>query len=50
MTRPSAECRGNERIDAGSNLRYLFEDKMNCEVERLLVFQHRLPAVFDAVL
>jgi hypothetical protein len=46
----SAECRGNERIDAGSNLRYLFEGKMNREVERPLIVQHRLPAVFDAVL
>ena len=27
-------CRGDERIDVGSNLLYLFEDKANHEVER----------------
>lgn len=46
----AAEYRGNERVDAGLNLRYLFEGKMNREVERPPIVQHRLLAVFRAVL
>jgi hypothetical protein len=45
----AAECCGNERIDVGSNLRYLFEGKMNCEAERPLIVQHHLLAVFRVV-
>ena len=46
----AAECRRNERIDVGSNLLYLFEDKVNREAESPLIIQHGLLAVFRAVL
>jgi hypothetical protein len=45
-----AECRGDERTDVGSNLRCRFEGKMKREVERPLIVEHRLPAVFRAAL
>ncbi len=35
----AAECRGDKRIDVGSNLRYLFEGKIKREEERPLIVQ-----------
>jgi hypothetical protein len=45
----AAECCGNGRNDVGSNLRYLFEGKMNHQAEPPRVVQHGLPAVFRVV-
>ena len=45
----AAECCGNGRIDVKSNLRYLFEGRMNHQAERPLVVQHSLPTVFRVV-
>ena len=46
----AVECRGDERIYVRSNLQYLFEDKVNREMERPLIVQHGLLAVLRAVL